>query len=179
MNQSSSCSHSKLHLLSVLHGRAQAAASIAGSENYPDISGIVRFYQTGEGVIVWAEISGLPQTSRPCHGRIFAFHIHKGSDCGGNMDDPFADAMTHYNPDGCEHPYHAGDLPPLFGNRGLAVGIFLTDRFSVEEVLGRTVIIHDHPDDFTTQPSGNSGTKIACGVIRRTMGACLLQQDFK
>lgn len=88
------------------------------------------------------------------------------------MDDPFADAMSHYDPRGCAHPYHAGDLPPLFGNNSFALSVFLTDRFSVHEVIGRTVIIHDHPDDFTTQPSGNSGTKIACGVICGTAGAC-------
>ena len=89
------------------------------------------------------------------------------------MDDPLANAMSHYNPDGCVHPYHAGDLPPLFGNDGLALSLFLTNRFSVDEVIGRTVIIHDHPDDFVTQPSGNSGAKIACGVIRRITGSCL------
>ena len=173
MNQSLSCGSSKIHLLSVLRSRPQAAASIAGSENYPDISGTVRFYQTNKGVIVWAEINGLPRSEVPCQKRIFGFHIHKGTDCAGNMDDPFMDAMSHYDPSGCEHPYHAGDLPPLFGNDGFALSLFLTDRFSINEIIGRTVIIHDHPDDFTTQPSGNSGTKIACGVIRRTTGPCL------
>lgn len=167
MNQCSPCGNSKLHLLSVLRGRPQAAARVAGSERYPNLSGTVRFYQTREGVIVWAEIHGLPCSQLPCQERIFGFHIHTGPGCAGNMDDPFADAMSHYNPNGCEHPNHAGDLPPLFGQNGFALCVFLTDRFSVNEVVGRTVIIHDHPDDFTTQPSGNSGTKIACGVIRK------------
>ncbi len=79
---------------------------------------------------------------------------------------------THYNPGGCEHPRHAGDLPPLFGNDGAAVSLFLTSRFSVEDVIGKTVIIHDSPDDFTTGPSGNAGEKIACGVIRKTEMSC-------
>ena len=173
MNKPLSCGHSKAHLFTVLRSRPQAAAAVAGSESYPDLSGTVRFYQTNEGVIVCAEISGLPNSELPCHDRIFGFHIHKGTDCSGNMDDPFADAMSHYNPNGCEHPYHAGDLPPLFGNNGFALCAFLTNRFSVSEVIGKTVIIHDHPDDFTTQPSGSSGTKIACGVIRRSAGSCL------
>jgi len=58
-------------------------------------------------------------------------------------------------------------MPPLFcvGNRAFLA--FLTDRFSVNEILGKTVVIHDGLDDFTTQPSGNSGNKIACGVISR------------
>lgn len=172
MNRHSPCRNSKLHLLSVLRGCPQAAARIAGSESYPDISGAVRFYQTNKGVVVWAEINGLPHSNLPCQERIFGFHIHKGTDCAGNMDDPFADAMSHYDPRGCEHPYHAGDLPPLFGNDGFALSLFFTNRFSINEVIGRTIIIHDHPDDFTTQPSGNSGTKIACGVICRAQGSC-------
>lgn len=172
MSQSSSCGNSKINLLSVLRSRPQAAASITGSEQYPDISGTVRFYQTNKGVVVWAEISGLPHSALPCQEQIFGFHIHQGTTCTGNMDDPFADTMSHYNPGSCEHPYHAGDMPPLFGNNGFALSLFLTDRFSINEVIGKTVIIHDHPDDFTTQPSGNSGTKIACGVVQRAMRSC-------
>lgn len=173
MECASSCSGLKISLPSVLRGRPQAEARMAGSESYPALSGTVRFYQTGEGVIVWAEVSGLPHADQPCHERVFGFHIHQGTDCAGNMDDPFADALSHYDPHGCEHPHHAGDLPPLFGNGGVALSLFLSRRFSVDEVIGKTVIIHDQPDDFTTQPSGRSGTKIACGVIRRIKGPCL------
>lgn len=172
MNHFSSCGSSRPHLLSVLRGRPKAAAKIAGSKSCPDISGTVRFYQTNAGVVVWAEINGLPLPEHPCQDRIFGFHIHTGTGCEGNMEDPFAGAMSHYDPGGCEHPHHAGDLPPLFGNNGFALSIFLTDRFSVNEIIGRTIIIHDHPDDFTTQPSGNSGTKIACGVICGADGVC-------
>ena len=43
--------------------------------------------------------------------------------------------------------------------------IFLTDRFTIDEIINRTIVIHDMPDDFITQPSGNSGNKIACGII--------------
>ncbi len=173
MNPFLSCGNSQIHLLSILHQRPQAAARIAGSKSYPDISGKVRFYQTGAGVIIWAEINGLPCSEDPCHGQIFGFHIHGGSECEGNMEDPFADAMSHYNPSGCEHPHHAGDLPPLFGNNGFAFSMFLTNRFSINGVTGRTILIHSQPDDFTTPPSGNSGTKIACGVIRRVVGSCM------
>jgi len=42
-----------------------------------------------------------------------------------------------------------------------------TDHFRVQDILGRTVVIHSHPDDFRTQPAGNAGTKIACGVVGR------------
>lgn len=163
----SSCANLRVDLLSVLRGRPQAAAKIAGGEGCPDISGSVCFYQTRAGVIVRAELWGLPCSEGPCGARVFGFHIHEGGACAGNDSDPLADAMGHYNPCGCEHLQHAGDLPPLFGNRGYALSVFLTDRFSVRDIIGRAVIIHDSPDDFTTQPSGNSGMKIACGVVRR------------
>lgn len=170
MRQISSCGAAGGQLLSVLWGRAQAVARVTGSRDYPALSGVVRLYQTPKGVLVFAQVSGLPHSDLPCQGRVFGLHIHKGTDCGGNADDPFADAMSHYDPNGCEHPHHAGDLPPLFESGGTALCVYLTDRFTVDEVMGKTVIIHDHPDDLMTQPSGNSGKKIACGVIRRTPG---------
>lgn len=153
---------------SVFRRRADAVAFVNGSEKYPDIHGRVLFYQLRRGVIVRAEIIGLPKGSGACDSPIFAFHIHSGGSCTGNADDAFADTGMHYNPDDCMHPYHAGDLPPLFGADGRALSVCLTDRFTVPEIIGRTVIIHLHPDDFTTQPSGNAGSKIACGVITPT-----------
>ena len=160
------------HLLSVLRRRPQAAANLTGSESCPGLSGMVWFYQTNAGVVVCAEVSGLPHSGLPCQDRVFGFHIHEGASCTGKPGDPFADTMSHYNPGGCTHPYHAGDLPPLFGNDGTALLLFLTSRFSINEIIGRTAVIHDHPDDFATQPSGNSGTKIGCGVIRRLAVPC-------
>ena len=136
-----------------------------GSSEYPGISGTVRFYQTNRGVLVKAEIGGLPHSSDKCGERIFGFHIHAGGSCMGNESDPFADTGKHYDRSDCPHPQHSGDMPPLFGNRGFALSAFLTDRFTVDEIIGKTVVIHSMPDDFTTQPSGNSGKKIACGLI--------------
>ncbi len=216
----------------LLQGRPDAVAEICGAPDFPRLRGKVRFYQTSCGVLVAADIAGLPteplkgqnegscrerrsaescgtprftRTDRcgreryscqdpmplfetgascapcsrkesrdflsscdkndDCQSRIFGFHIHEGGCCRGNESDPFADTLSHYNPNGCEHPAHAGDLPPLFGNKGCAFSAFLTDRFTVEEIIGRTVVIHDMPDDFTTQPAGGSGSKIGCGVI--------------
>jgi Cu-Zn family superoxide dismutase len=117
-------------------------------------------------VLVAAEISGLPHSYGVCQHSVFGFHIHDGSQCEGDLHDPFSGAMSHYNPADCDHPFHAGDLPPLFGNHEYAFSAFLTDRFSLSEVIGKTVIIHGNPDDFTTQPSGNAGEKLACGLIR-------------
>lgn len=153
---------------SIFHRRADAVAFINGSENDPDIHGRILFYSTRSGVIVRAEITGLPKGHPPCANPIFAFHIHGGTECSGNETDAFANAGTHYDPHACPHPDHAGDLPPLFGANGRAFSMFLTDRFTVPEILGKTVIIHASPDDFTTQPSGNAGKKMACGVITPT-----------
>lgn len=150
---------------SLLDKRPDAEAIIAGSADYPSITGTLRLYQTAYGTLAAVEVSGLPDSDDPCAHPIFGFHLHSGTSCSGNETDPFADALMHYNPFGCPHPYHSGDFPPLFGNSGYAFSVFLTDRFSVSDVLGKVVIIHADPDDFTTQPSGNSGTKIACGKI--------------
>lgn len=143
----------------------EAVAVMQGSPEYSQISGTVKFYQAMNGVLVVADISGLPTATRDCDNRFFGFHMHNGSACSGNEEDAFANAGMHYNPGDCLHPYHAGDMPPLLGVNGQALLAFLTDRFQINEVLGKTVIIHDGPDDFTSQPSGNAGNKIACGVI--------------
>ena len=145
--------------------RPDAMADITGSEKYPDISGRIWFYQTERGVLVVTEMNGLPKSEDACGEQIFGCHIHSGSHCSGNKEDAFAETKAHYNPHNCEHPYHAGDMPPLFGNDGYAFSIFLSDRFRIREIIGRTVIIHLNSDDFHSQPSGNSGMKIACGVI--------------
>lgn len=142
-----------------------AFAKIKGSKDYPNINGIVYFYQTHKGVLVNIQLNGLPVSDDICKQPIFAVHIHSGGSCTGNNIDPFSDALMHYNPNNCAHPYHAGDLPPIFGVDGLGFSVFLINRFSAEEIIGKTIIVHSSPDDFKTQPSGNSGAKIACGVI--------------
>lgn len=152
-------------LLNLLKNPPDAHAVIKGGPNDPNINGQVFFYQLINGVLLIAQLQGLPQGAGACSPNIFGFHIHSGNSCTGTPEDPFAQSGSHYNPTNCPHPAHAGDLPPLFGNHGYAFMAFITDRFSVNEVIGRTVIVHASPDDFTTQPSGNSGAKIACGQI--------------
>ncbi len=155
------------HFSNLLRRTPDAQAEINGSEKYCSIRGKVKFYCTNYGTLVAAEITGLPHCACKCQSSFFGFHIHGGNCCNGNEKDPFANAGTHYNPTNSEHPCHAGDLPVLLNSGGYAFSVFLTDRFNVSEVTGKTVIIHSAPDDFTTQPSGNSGEKIACGIIRR------------
>ncbi len=77
----------------------------------------------------------------------------------------FPNTGNHYNPNNVPHPEHAGDLPPLLSNNGYAWMSFYTGRVNLNDVIGRSLVIHGMADDFRTQPSGNSGDKIACGVI--------------
>lgn len=151
--------------INLLCRQPAAVADVMGSSNYPDIRGTVRFFSAEKGTLVAVEVNVLPTSANVCESPVLGFHIHSGVSCSGNETDPFANALAHYNPNNCQHPYHAGDMPPLFSNDGYAFMIFLTDRFKVDEIIRRTVIIHSMPDDFTTQPSGNSGMKIACGVV--------------
>ena len=153
------------NLPAILRKLPHAVAVVQGSPENSQINGTVKFYQLASGVLVVADILGLPPSATVCQNSIFAFHIHGGAACTGNREDPFANAGTHYNPRSCPHPYHAGDMPPLFNAGGQAFLVFLTDRFAVSEIMGKTVVLHDRPDDFTTQPAGNAGNKIACGVI--------------
>ena len=146
--------------LSTMHSEPHARAILLGGT----VTGEVRFSQTDHGVLVSAEVFGLPHSGKPCQGGVFAFHIHDGQCSGGS---PYAHSLGHYNPQDCLHPYHAGDLPPLFASvDGHAFLSLLTDRFLLRDILGKIVIIHGGVDDFTTQPAGNAGIKIACGEIQ-------------
>jgi len=154
-------------LVSVLKRPPAAYANVRGKGEYSNVYANVYFYKVSGKVFVVVDAQGLPQKSGECESGVYGFHIHSGESCTGNEKDAYADAKTHYNPDNCPHPHHSGDLPPLFGNSGSAFMAFMTDRFTVEEIVGKTVIIHSNADDFTTQPSGNSGEKIACGIIKK------------
>ena len=134
-----------------------AKTIIKGSEAYPNIHGEVLFYQEKNAVLIHADICGLPQNNSGFYG----FHIHEGTDCGSNLKN----TGGHLNLEECPHPFHTGDLPPLLSCSGNAYMTVKTDRFKVKDIIGRTVIIHCAADDFRTQPSGDSGEKIACGII--------------
>lgn len=155
-----------LYLETALYHMPAAYAELIGNPGNGEIHGIVRFYSVDDGVLVNAEVYGLPISGMNCEDDIFGFHIHEGHSCTGNNSDPYADAGMHFNPMSCPHPAHKGDMPPLFGNQGFAWMMYYTNRFSISDIIGRTVIVHSKPDDFSTQPSGNSGNKIACGTIQ-------------
>ncbi|MCM1388156.1 MAG: superoxide dismutase family protein [Bacillus sp. (in: Bacteria)] len=146
-----------------------AQAVVRGNHLYPDLYGIVFFCQMPCGVFINAQFHGLPVLSAANANarRFLGFHIHEYGDCAQNADFDFDHAGNHYNPENFPHPGHRGDLPPILNCGGYAWQSFLTDTFTVAEIIGRSVIIHSQPDDFTTQPSGNSGVKIGCGVIQQ------------
>ena len=147
-----------------------AVAYVLGGPLRPQISGVVFFQDTLGGTLITAQISGLPdyqpgsKTEEPVGP--FGFHIHEYGNCEvGNPNDPFQAAGGHWNPLDQPHGNHAGDLPVLFSSSGRAYMSFYTNKFRVNEVVGKSVIIHQNPDDYRTQPSGNSGKRLACGII--------------
>ena len=147
----------------LLRDQPDAAAWIKGNAQNPDLSGMVKFYYTTYGgILIEAQIFGLPDEGLPGAGNFYAMHIHESGDCS----DAFNQTGMHYNPKNTEHPNHAGDMPPLLSNQGYAFSVFYNKRFTIQEIIGKAVIIHEKPDDFTTQPSGNAGAKIGCGEIR-------------
>jgi Cu-Zn family superoxide dismutase len=112
------------------------------------------------------KISGLQPSSE--HG----FHVHEVGNCASADG---TSAGGHFNPDGKPHgpqsaAHHAGDLPALRADASGMVDqkIVLTGLTVVDgptSVVGRAVIVHAQADDYATQPTGNSGARIACGVV--------------
>ncbi len=141
--------------------KPSACAQITGNATNPGLHGMVYFYSVPQGgMLVEAEVFGLPKQNVQ-NSSFYGMHIHEN----GNCSLPFEKTGNHYNPGNQPHPDHAGDLPPLLSNSSYAYSAFYTERFDADDIIGRSVVIHLHPDDFVTQPSGNSGTKIGCGVI--------------
>ena len=131
-------------------------------------AGTVTFTTNGDRVRVTAKVTGL---TPGMHG----FHIHEKGDCSA------ADAMSaggHFNPTNAPHGnpaaggHHGGDMPMLeadaAGNASLDVTLdTVTLDGGASDIVGRAVIVHKDPDDYKTQPTGNSGARVACGVIAR------------
>ena len=131
--------------------------------------GRVTFTAKGDKIIVTARVSGLAPGP---HG----FHVHEKGDCsaGDGMS-----AGGHFNPFGKPHgnpsapDHHGGDMPMLeadaAGNATLTAELDgVTIGSGPADLVGRSVIVHKDADDFKTQPTGNSGARVACGVIRKS-----------
>jgi Cu-Zn family superoxide dismutase len=148
-----------------------AFAEIKGGPLDPNIKGYVSFIDVPWGTRVCVEVYGLPEY-RPASGGEppvgpHGFHLHQNGNCEiGDIDNPFMAAGGHWNPTNQPHGNHAGDFPVLFSNHGYAQSCFFTDKFRVSDVIGKSVIIHENPDDYRTQPAGASGKRLACGEIK-------------
>jgi len=129
--------------------------------------GEATFEQVGDKVRAVIFVQGL----RP--GQEHGLHIHEGADCSGDA----MGAKGHFNPQGKPHgahssaSHHAGDLPSLKANKGGRANVQVDlDGVSLKpgpnNIIGRGLVVHADPDDFKTQPTGNSGARIACGVIQ-------------
>jgi len=152
------------------HPDEMAIAKIYGGPLAPDLRGMVYFQNLPGGTWVTVNIAGLPPY-RPAHGNVppigpHGFHLHQNGDCRiGDPANPFQAAGEHWNPDQQPHGNHAGDFPALFSNNGIASMSFFTSKFKVADIIGRSVVIHQNPDDYRSQPAGNSGKRLACGII--------------
>lgn len=150
---------------------SQSFAEIQGGPLAPNLHGYVLFTDVPHGTEVFVEVSGLPPYRPAADGQQpvgpFGFHLHdKGACIIGDPQNPFTSAGEHWNPTNQPHGNHAGDFPVLFSNDGYARMNFFTNKFRATDVIGKTVIIHQNPDDYRSQPSGNAGKRLACGVIQ-------------
>jgi Cu-Zn family superoxide dismutase len=144
-----------------------ASAELRNAKGQP--AGTATFTQVGSAVRVVIEAQGLPPGSK-------GVHVHAVGKCDGP---DFNSAGAHFNPHGRQHGAlnpqgpHAGDLPNItIGNDGKgrleSTTELITLRGGPPSLLdadGSAVVIHAAPDDFRTDPTGNSGARIACGVI--------------
>lgn len=147
-------------LLETLSNYPVACAHVTGSSQIEGLIGDVWLYPFLEGTLVVADVQGIPFSG------FYGFHIHQRGPCiPGEGYTGFFNVGSHYSPTQQPHPYHAGDLPPLLSYYGHAFMIVYTDRFVPQEVFGRAMIIHQWPDDFRSQPVGDSGSPIACGTF--------------
>jgi superoxide dismutase, Cu-Zn family len=153
----------------------RATAQLIDTAGEP--AGVVTFTQVRGGVVqVDADVTRLTGF----HG----FHVHAGASCDPTGTPPFISAAGHYHGTGdhqhADHGRHAGDLPSLLARTdGGGVLSFETDKLTVDEIVGRTVIVHQGPDNFaniparygvpdaTTMATGDAGGRRYCGEIRR------------
>lgn len=148
-----------------------AVAVIKGGPLAPQLKGRVLFRDVPGGTWICVRVEGLPAYKPGENGKQpvgpHGFHIHENGNCEvGDPNEPFKAAGGHWNPTKQPHGNHAGDFPVLFSNKGIARMCFFTDKFKAADIIGKAVIIHESPDDYRSQPAGNAGRRLGCGVIR-------------
>ena len=138
------------------------AVSVVHPVGDSGVSGTVEFEATTSGVTVNAQLSGLEEGN---HG----FHIHQYGDCTASDG---TSAGGHFNPAGNEHSgpdtsnRHMGDMGNITADSNGEASLNYTDgTITIDQIIGRGIIVHAGEDDLTSQPSGAAGSRIACGVI--------------
>jgi Cu-Zn family superoxide dismutase len=143
---------------------AEAVAELSPTQG-SNVKGTVTFKKDGNGIMVTADIEGLKPGT---HG----FHIHEKGDCsapdGSSAGPHFNPANKHHGAPG-DTARHVGDLGNLEADRDGKAHLEMLDTLLTFEgansIIGRAVIVHEKADDFKTQPTGNAGGRLACGVI--------------
>ena len=148
----------------------ELVADIKGDSKHEQLSGKVRFQQLEDKVRITADLFNLPPD------QFLGFHIHEGNECSGGEKDQFKDVKNHFDKGNNKHPNHLGDLPSIYSSSGEVHQEIETNRFTLDDILGKTIIIHSQRDDFTSQPSGDAGDKIACGEIRKMK---FIKEEFR
>lgn len=146
-----------------------ATATLAGAPGDADFQGTITFTPEGNGVRVSAQLSGVDQDGT--HG----FHVHETGECThGEGSKHFTTAGGHFNPAGVEHacpptePRHAGDLGNIevtSGSGSVETTTTLLSLSGPNSVAGKAIILHAKADDCKTQPTGDAGDRLACGVV--------------
>lgn len=151
-------------------GAPAARAALIDLEG--NAAGFAEFFATPSGVLIRAQLEGLPPGVK-------GFHIHEVGECVP----PFESAGGHYNPTDVEHGFfsesgpHAGDMPNIEAPDSGAVTVEVLNPFirleegDVFDEDGASLMVHSGPDDYASQPAGDAGDRIACGIIEASDGA--------
>ena len=155
-------------------GPAPVPANLVARAEIRDVQGralgVMTLTQTPHGVLMSGDLTGLPSG-------VHAIHVHDTGRC----DPPFTSAGGHFNPTQRTHGfrnaggYHAGDLPNFTAPATGSVRVdILTDRVTVGtgptsllDLDGSSIVVHASQDDYASDPAGNAGDRIACGVVAR------------
>ncbi len=152
------------HPMDMMKG-TMAVASMSPTQG-SSVRGLIAFHAMDGHLMVHAQLSGLQS------GAEQGFHVHEIGSCASTDG---SSAGGHFNPDAQPHgpqaaAHHAGDLPALKADANGSVdqkftltGPTLAD--GAMSLVGRSVIVHAQADDYVTQPTGNAGARVACGVI--------------
>lgn len=148
---------------------ASTTVTLQGAPEDTDFAGTLTISPSGTGVSIVADVAGVDKDGK--HG----IHVHENGMCEhhptGDSAKPFSTAGGHFNPAGTEHacpptdPRHAGDLGNITVTGGKGHLELTVNNLSMDQLTGKAIILHAGEDDCKTQPTGNSGDRLACGVV--------------